>query len=157
VSLGPRSLKLRENSVYMRRVKCLDGKSSWKYGITNSNHFPTPKSGCFALAMRCPSSTTQRTGSRARSTPACTPRNESIPPPGQVHAERQGQDHPAGRFPSRPIRRGVHGKPVPRTGRRSDNCSYELYANSSFIYAEARYLGLSQKEVCPPRFGCRAL
>ncbi|XP_017046446.1 uncharacterized protein LOC108091652 [Drosophila ficusphila] len=28
----------------------------------------------------------------------------------------------------------------------SDNCSYELYANSSFIYAEARYLGLSQKE-----------
>jgi len=39
----------------------------------------------------------------------------------------------------------------------SDNCSYELYANSSFIYAEARYLGLSQKEVCPPRFGCRAL
>ncbi|XP_017103385.2 uncharacterized protein [Drosophila bipectinata] len=28
----------------------------------------------------------------------------------------------------------------------SDNCSYELYANSSFIYAEARYLGLTQKE-----------
>lgn len=25
VSLGPRSLKLRDNSVYMRRVKCLDG------------------------------------------------------------------------------------------------------------------------------------
>lgn len=30
----------------------------------------------------------------------------------------------------------------------SDNCSYELYANSSFIYAEAKYLGLTQKEVC---------
>ncbi|ALC47030.1 CG17111 [Drosophila busckii] len=28
----------------------------------------------------------------------------------------------------------------------NDNCSYELYANSSFIYAEAKYLGLSQKE-----------
>ncbi|KAH8251861.1 hypothetical protein KR038_009828 [Drosophila bunnanda] len=28
----------------------------------------------------------------------------------------------------------------------SDSCSYELYANSSFIYAEARYLGLTQKE-----------
>ncbi|XP_001357829.4 uncharacterized protein [Drosophila pseudoobscura] len=28
----------------------------------------------------------------------------------------------------------------------SDNCSYELYANSSFIYAEAKYLGLTQKE-----------
>ncbi|XP_067618989.1 uncharacterized protein [Eurosta solidaginis] len=28
----------------------------------------------------------------------------------------------------------------------NDNCSYELYANSSFIYAEARYLGLTQKE-----------
>lgn len=26
VSLGPRSLKLRDNSVYMRRVKCLDGE-----------------------------------------------------------------------------------------------------------------------------------
>lgn len=26
ISMGPRSLKLRENSVYMRRVKCLDGK-----------------------------------------------------------------------------------------------------------------------------------
>lgn len=32
VSLGPRSLKLRENSVYMRRVKCLDGESG---GIVN--------------------------------------------------------------------------------------------------------------------------
>lgn len=31
----------------------------------------------------------------------------------------------------------------------NDNCSYELYANSSFIYAEAKYLGLTQKEVCP--------
>lgn len=30
----------------------------------------------------------------------------------------------------------------------NDNCSYELYANSSFIYAEAKYLGLTQKEVC---------
>ncbi|KAM8703838.1 hypothetical protein ACLKA7_008464 [Drosophila subpalustris] len=28
----------------------------------------------------------------------------------------------------------------------NDNCSYELYANSSFIYAEAKYLGLTQKE-----------
>ncbi|XP_030369820.1 uncharacterized protein LOC115620630 [Scaptodrosophila lebanonensis] len=28
----------------------------------------------------------------------------------------------------------------------NDNCAYELYANSSFIYAEARYLGLTQKE-----------
>uniref|UniRef100_W8BCC6 Uncharacterized protein n=1 Tax=Ceratitis capitata TaxID=7213 RepID=W8BCC6_CERCA len=27
-----------------------------------------------------------------------------------------------------------------------DNCSYELYGNSSFIYAEAKYLGLTQKE-----------
>jgi len=26
ISLGPRSLKLRENSIYMRRVKCLDGE-----------------------------------------------------------------------------------------------------------------------------------
>ncbi|XP_017003063.2 uncharacterized protein [Drosophila takahashii] len=34
-----------------------------------------------------------------------------------------------------------HERPV-----ESDNCSYELYANSSFSYAEARYLGLSQKE-----------
>uniref|UniRef100_A0A0K8VDD1 Apple domain-containing protein n=1 Tax=Bactrocera latifrons TaxID=174628 RepID=A0A0K8VDD1_BACLA len=30
----------------------------------------------------------------------------------------------------------------------NDSCSYELYANSSFIYAEAKYLGLTQKEVC---------
>ncbi|XP_023171045.2 uncharacterized protein LOC111599595 [Drosophila hydei] len=28
----------------------------------------------------------------------------------------------------------------------NDNCSYELYANSSFIYAESKYLGLTQKE-----------
>ncbi|XP_036346472.1 uncharacterized protein LOC118755754 [Rhagoletis pomonella] len=28
----------------------------------------------------------------------------------------------------------------------NDSCSYELYANSSFIYAEAKYLGLTQKE-----------
>lgn len=27
ISMGPRSLKLREKSVYMRRVKCLDGNS----------------------------------------------------------------------------------------------------------------------------------
>ncbi|KAH8273192.1 hypothetical protein KR018_012323, partial [Drosophila ironensis] len=27
-----------------------------------------------------------------------------------------------------------------------DSCSYELYANSSFIYAESKYLGLTQKE-----------
>lgn len=31
----------------------------------------------------------------------------------------------------------------------NDNCSYELYANSSFIYAESKYLGLTQKEVRP--------
>ncbi|XP_030563683.1 uncharacterized protein LOC115764648 [Drosophila novamexicana] len=34
-----------------------------------------------------------------------------------------------------------HERPI-----QSDNCSYELYANSSFIYAEAKYLGLTQKE-----------
>lgn len=37
-----------------------------------------------------------------------------------------------------------HDRPV-----EPDNCSYELYANSSFIYAEAKYLGLTQKEVRP--------
>lgn len=37
-----------------------------------------------------------------------------------------------------------HERPI-----QSDNCSYELYANSSFIYAEAKYLGLTQKEVRP--------
>lgn len=58
-----------------------------------------------------------------------------------------------------------HDRPV-----EPDNCSYELYANSSFIYAEAKYLGLTQKEVRQPktlvplpapsrtsRFGGRAL
>lgn len=35
-----------------------------------------------------------------------------------------------------------HDRPI-----EPDNCSYELYANSSFIYAEAKYLGLTQKEV----------
>lgn len=45
-----------------------------------------------------------------------------------------------------------HDRPI-----EPDNCSYELYANSSFIYAEAKYLGLTQKEVrqsqspVPPR------
>lgn len=39
-----------------------------------------------------------------------------------------------------------HDRPV-----EPDNCSYELYANSSFIYAEAKYLGLTQKEVRQPR------
>ncbi|KAH8417546.1 hypothetical protein KR222_001704, partial [Zaprionus bogoriensis] len=34
-----------------------------------------------------------------------------------------------------------HDRPI-----EPDNCSYELYANSSFIYAEAKYLGLTQKE-----------
>lgn len=29
----------------------------------------------------------------------------------------------------------------------NDHCSYELYANSTFIYAEAKILGLNQKEV----------
>lgn len=39
-----------------------------------------------------------------------------------------------------------HNRPV-----EPDNCSYELYANSSFIYAEAKYLGLTQKEVLQPK------
>ncbi|XP_023035682.1 uncharacterized protein LOC6650622 [Drosophila willistoni] len=34
-----------------------------------------------------------------------------------------------------------HQRPI-----ENDNCSYELYANSSFISAEAKYLGLTQKE-----------
>ena len=29
----------------------------------------------------------------------------------------------------------------------NDHCSYELYANSTFIYAETKILGLNQKEV----------
>lgn len=29
----------------------------------------------------------------------------------------------------------------------ADSCSYELYANSSFIYAETIFTGLSQKQV----------
>jgi len=52
VSLGPRSLKLRENSVYMRRVKCLDGKIFWACGMLNHNRFHIPQSGFFAPAMR---------------------------------------------------------------------------------------------------------